>query len=368
MKLILLFICTLFSTILLSQEIEKEKKYSFIDFQYFYGSIIEHNPDIAHLITGHPEGFIVSYNNKTYGFNEWERYYNYPDWGFSLIYQNMKNEALGENVSIYGHYSFYFLKRRLQFRIGQGIAFTSNPFDIETNFKNNAYGTTLLSTTYVMFNYSQQNIFKRFGLQAGISLIHYSNANIKAPNTSTNTFAFNVGFSYDMYSEDFPEYIVKEEGKKFGEPIAFNAVIRSGFNESDVVGIGQFPFVVVSGYADKRVSRISSFQVGFDVFFSRFLKQEIEYQFISFPNSGLSGDEDWKRAGLFIGHELHFGRISAVTQLGYYVYYPYDFEGRTYFRAGLKRYFGKKYFGSITLKSHAAKAEAIEFGIGIRFR
>ena len=42
---------------------------------------------------------------------------------------------------------------------------------------------------------------------------------------------------------------------------------------------------------------------------------------------------------------------------------PFDFEGQTYIRIGLKRYFGNKFFGAITLKSHGAKAEAVEFGI-----
>ena len=44
------------------------------------------------------------------------------------------------------------------------------------------------------------------------------------------------------------------------------------------------------------------------------------------------------------------------------MYYPFDFEGRTYVRVGLKRYFYNKYFAIITLKSHWAKAEAVEFG------
>ncbi|MFK7814159.1 MAG: acyloxyacyl hydrolase, partial [Maribacter sp.] len=47
-------------------------------------------------------------------------------------------------------------------------------------------------------------------------------------------------------------------------------------------------------------------------------------------------------------------------------YYPFDFEGKVYNRMGLKRYFGDKWFGEISLKSHGAAAEAVEFGIGIR--
>lgn len=69
---------------------------------------------------------------------------------------------------------------------------------------------------------------------------------------------------------------------------------------------------------------------------------------------------------MFIGHELFINKLSLITQLGYYIYYPFDFEGKTYQRVGLKRYFGDKWFVAITLKSHAAKAEAVEFGLGVR--
>ena len=92
----------------------------------------------------------------------------------------------------------------------------------------------------------------------------------------------------------------------------------------------------------------------------------IYFYSVAFPEFNISGDEDWKRVGVFVGHELFINKMSFETQLGYYVYYPYDFEGRVYNRIGLKRYFGDKFFGAITLKSHGAKAEAVEFGIGVR--
>jgi len=337
-----------------------------LDVSLFSGTILEHNSDISHLITDHPSGLIVSYNKKTYGFKDWESRFNYPDWGFSFIYQDMKNQFLGENYSLYAHYNFYFLNRNLNFRIGQGIAYTTNSYDKVTNFQNNAYGSDLMSSTYLMLNYRKENIFKGFGLQAGISLVHYSNANFKAPNTSTNTFAFNVGANYLLNYEKEPEYIPSSEEKKYKEPIKYNFAFRTGLNESDVIGVGQFPFYVLSGYADKRLNRKSAIQVGADVFFSKFLDELITYYSVAFPEFDVTGDEDWKRVGVFVGHELFINKLSVITQLGYYVYYPYDFEGRVYNRIGFKRYFGDKIFGAITLKSHGAKAEAVEFGLGIR--
>ena len=105
MRLIFTFLFILSACAGFSQE---EKKPVTLDASFFYGTILEHNPDINHLITGHPTGFILSYNRKTYGFNAWERRYNYPDWGFSMTYQNLHNQYLGENVGLYGHFNFYF--------------------------------------------------------------------------------------------------------------------------------------------------------------------------------------------------------------------------------------------------------------------
>ena len=100
----------------------------------------------------------------------------------------------------------------------------------------------------------------------------------------------------------------------------------TGINESDIIGAGQFPFYIFSGYADKRVSSKSAIQLGADVFFSNFLKELIRYQSISFPENNVAADTDFKRVGVFVGHELFINKLSIGTQLGYYVYYPYDFE------------------------------------------
>ncbi|XLS29944.1 acyloxyacyl hydrolase [Flavobacteriaceae bacterium M23B6Z8] len=365
-KHIFLVFLFFYSVFVFSQE---NKNVGVLDVNYFYGNTARHNDDILHLITGHPEGLILSYSKKTFGYEEWEQQYNYPDYGVSFTYQNLKNEFLGENYGLYAHYNFYFLKRKFMFRIGQGLAVTTNPYDRETNFRNVAFGTRLLSSTYLMLNYRKENIFDRFGIQAGFSLIHYSNANVEAPNTSVNTITFNLGVTYNL-SDTEPEYLynLHKNTKSYREPIRYNAVIRTGVNESDVIDSGQFGFLIFTGYADKRLNRKSGIHAGAELFLSNFLKEFITYRGIAFPGDfGIDGDEDYKRVGIFAGHELYINRFSVLTQLGYYVYYPVEFEGRVYLRAGLKRYFGNHFFGELTLKSHGAKAEALEFGLGYRF-
>lgn len=365
MKIVLT--CTLLVCSLLVFSQEKQHT-SYFDANYFKGNIALHNNDILHLIQGHPEGVILSWNKKTYGFNDWEQRYNYPDYGVTFAYQNLKNDVLGNNASLYAHYNFYFFNRNLMFRIGQGIAYTSNPYDKETNYKNIAFGTHLLSSTMMMLNYKKEHLIDNIGLQAGLSFLHYSNANIKAPNASTNTIALNFGVTYNIDNEE-PNYVttlLEGNQDKFIQPVKYNLVFRSGFNESDVVGSGTYPFYIVSAYADKRINIKSAFQLGTEVFFSNFLKELIYYQSVSHPEEHVSGTEDYKRVGIFVGHELFVNKTSIETQLGYYVYYPFDFEGRVYSRIGLKRYINDKWFGALTLKTHVAKAEAVEFGIGVR--
>ena len=334
-----------------------------LEANYFYGSILRHNKDVASLITGHPEGIILSYNRKTYGLKEWERLYNYPDWGATFAYQDLKNESLGDTYNVLAHYNFYFLRRKFMVRIGQGAGYTTNPFDLKTNVENNAYGSRIFSATLVMLNYKQA-ITPTLSFQTGLTFLHGSNGNLRAPNTSTNTLALNAGFIYK--NQVVPDFIPKGEKTSYKEPIHYNFAISAGLNESDFIGLGREPFAVLSAYADKRLSKKSTVLAGAEFFFSKFLKNEIEFLSVAFPNRGVTVDQDWKRAGVFIGHELHLNKTSLMTHAGYYFYYPYDFQGRFYQRVGLKRTFGNHYFGSVALKTHGAKAEAIEFGLGIR--
>lgn len=366
MKRITLIFPLLFATISFSQENETA---SYIQVDYFYGNILKHQPSVAHLITGHPEGFILSWNKKTSGEKTWEQDYNYPDVGISFSYQDYKNEIVGKLYAIYGHYNFYLLNRNYKNKLilstGIGLAYSTNPYDKETNNKNISFGTHLNSSTYFKLYYQRENLVKNIGLNAGITLIHASNSNVKSPNTGLNTWGATVGLNYNL--NDKTSFLYERASKgKFTEPIKYNIVFRGGVNESELIGSGLKPFYVLSAYADKRVNKKSAIQFGTDVFISPFLKDYIEYYNINFPNDAVE-TSDISRISLFVGHELFIGKTSVITQVGYYVHYPFPYEARYYERLGLKRYFkNNKWFAAVSLKAHAANAETVEFGIGIR--
>lgn len=332
----------------------------------FRGNILKHTEYVGHLMAGHPTGVLLSWNRQTYGEKEWQRAFNYPDYGFSFQYQDFRNPVLGSAYALGAHYNFYFLNRNLMLRISQGIGMVTNPYDKETNYKNNAFGSRFMSSNTFLLEYKKDNLIDRFGLQAGILFQHFSNGRIKSPNSGINSYLFQLGVNYSL--EDKLEY--KRDSvapPRFTEPIKFNAVLRTGVSESQITGSGQKPFYHIGLYADKRLGRKSAVQVGADVFFSMYLKEYIRYRAIAYPElPTVDPDTDYKRVAAFIGHELFINRLSVEAQLGFYIYKPYNYESDVYQRVGAKYYITKSVFGALSLKAHGGRAEAIEVGAGIR--
>jgi hypothetical protein len=338
--------------------------YSF-DVSYGYGTILRHNKNIAHLVKAHPEVWTLGFNRKTYGEKIWQQQFNYPDWGLSFQYSDFRNEVLGKNFGLLAHYNFYFLNRNLRLHLAQGISYNTHPFDLQTNPKNNAFGSPLLASTALGLYYDLPNLVNDFGLLFGVSLYHYSNGSVNAPNTGTNILAFEMALSYNKPTQQENVFISGEK-EEVDTTIHWNIAVSGGFNSSDYLNLGTHPFAVVSGYADKQLGTISTVQLGTEIFFSEFLREEISYVAAAFPRWEIDPDTDWKRVGIFAGHEFRIGDLGLLSQIGYYLYYPYQYESRVYLRVGGKYYFNDLWFATLTIKAHAANAEAIEFGAGIR--
>lgn len=371
MKITTLWICIF----LLSYQIICAQKdtHSSLQLEHFYGSIIKHKPKIAHLAISHPQGFSLSYNKKTTQKDSALANYNYPEYGATFTYHDFKNHILGKSYALQFHYNFYFGNRNnnnlFYLKLAQGLAYISNPFDLETNNKNVALGSHLNGNVSLGFNYKRKNIFKGFDAILGLYFSHYSNGSIKPPNTGINILSLSTGINYNFDYKNPINYqeisnVVKIQKQ---EPIRYNLQFIAGVNSTGNLQNKQFPYYVFSAYADKRINNKSIINIGTEVFFSNFLKELIQYNAVAFPEKpNEDGTADYKRVSLIVGHELDINKIAIITQLGYYIYYPYKYETRVYERIGIKRYFGKHFFASLSLKAHVFVAESIDLGIGIR--
>lgn len=346
---------------------QKDNPFS-VEASYLRGNVLPHTEDMYHLVNGHPQAFLLTVVKRTDGSSEWHRAYNYPDYGGYFLYQDFKSQPLGENYSAGALYNFYFWKRRLQFQLAQGIAVTTNPYDKVENSKNKAFGSRIMANTNIGFAYDNQQLFKNVGFHAGILFTHYSNGRVKSPNSGINTYVLNLGVNYN-FSEDFKRQPDTTSVKKsYKEPMHYNFVFRTGINESPIVNSGQYPFYHVGFYADKRLNRKTALQLGAELFLTKSIEEYIKYFAIAYPENEnpIDADTDYKRVGIFIGHELIINRISLEAQVGYYVYQPFKKDIPIYDRVGVKYHFTKNVFGGFTIKTHMFLAEALEFGIGYR--
>lgn len=337
-----------------------------IDFDFLQGNILEHSPDMQHLIKGHPDGQMLSFVNKTKGEKNWHKTFNYPDYGYYLIHQDFKNTVLGHNYGVGVFYNFYFLNKFLSLKLMQGIAYNTNPHDIEYNNKNSAFGSSFMFNANIFIGIKRQNIYKNIGFQTGLMLTHFSNGRIKSPNSGINTYNLNFGINYNI-NKIIPKVdTIATLPINFAEKIRYNFVARFGINENPTIGSGQKPFYHFGFYADKRINRKSALQLGTEVFFTLSRKEYIQYRAIAYPDSKIDINTDYRRVGVFIGHELFINKLSIETQIGYYVYDPFKFDWRVYDRIGAKYYINNKFFTGLALKTHGFLAEAAEFSIGCR--
>lgn len=361
MKKIYLLII-LVSSFVFSQE---NKDTNVFDVTVLRGNVLPHTSDLYHL-QGHPKGLMLSFSKQTHGSEEWQSAFNYPDYGGYFLYENFNNNFLGKTYAVGVHYNFYFFNKNLMFKLAQGFAYATNPYDKETNSKNKAFGTSILDNTNLGFYYKKERIIDKIGIQAGLLFSHFSNGRTKSPNSGINTLAINLGLNYNF--EDKKNNVKDTTLIKltYKESVKYNFVFRTGVNESPIIHSGQHPFYHIGFYADKRIGRKSAFQLGSELFLTTSFKDFIKYKSVAFPEKNIDPNTDYKRVGVFVGHELFINRISIEAQLGYYVYDPFHNEIAIYDRVGMKYYFGKKVFAGFTIKTHLFLAEALEFGLGVR--
>lgn len=341
-------------------------EYESIDVNFLRSNVMLHSPDLAQLITGHPEGVMVSFSKKTNGSQEWESIYNYPDYGGYFLYQDFKSQKLGQCYAVGAHYNFYFLNRNLTVKIAQGIAYATHPYDKTTNSKNIAFGSKIMANTDFLVNYKKENLIDNFGIQAGFAFTHFSLGRMKSPNSGLNTIGVNVGVNYNFREVQYRKIDTTLAKVKYAEPVRFNFVLRGGVNESPIIGSGQKPFYHIGAYADKRIGRKSALQFGTELFLTTSNKEYIKFKSIAYPEEPINADTDYKRVGIFIGHELFINRVSIEAQLGWYAYNPSKLDIDFYDRLGLKYYITKKIYGALAVKTHGFLAEALEFGVGVR--
>lgn len=331
----------------------------------FYGVLIEHDTSLNTAIQGNTYGVLASWNKVDTKNTKFNLLYNYPERGYSFIYQNFNSTVLGEAVAAYRHYTYNLTpshKNHLKLTSAFGLAYVTKSYDAINNNQNFAFGSKLLVSAYFKFQYVHFFKNQQLSLNSAISVIHYSNSAFKNPNLGLNTVAFNIGFNYKL---DPVEVSRKDSIFAIDTSLKYHLIFRGGVNESKIIDSGLYPFFTASFNVKKTLNNYSALTGGVDYFNSQFIEAYSSY--INKLENKNYPEDNPHRVGVFIGHELTQNHFAFITQLGVYVYQPVFYESWIYERFGFHYKLGKHWLAELTIKVNLFRAEALEFGFGYTF-
>ena len=335
----------------------------FIVGAYAQGSfVVAHTYAIRHLATSHPTGVEVNLQRQTTGAADWHGWYKYPRLGLALTYYDFHNPQLGYVLAASPYISKSFSRgprHDFNFRLGAGLAYLTNPYDRDTNHKNNIASSALNATLQLRFEYDYA-FTPHLGLLVGLGLNHYSNGATTKPNFGANLPALVLGLNYHE-QRDAPlanpaAPAPADVGHNF-----LNFSTSLGYKQRTEGDLKKYAVNSVTAAVGRRINRKSNLLAGVEGFYDRSLKATLE----DTTRAGLR-QPDVKKLGVFVGHELLFGRLAFVSHLGLYVYAPYKSSTFYYERLGLKYHATDLLFGAVDLKIHRGAADVIEFKIGAK--
>jgi hypothetical protein len=330
---------------------------------YAQGSfILNHTHAISQLVVSHPTGFELNAQRQTTGAAAWHGWYKYPKVGLALVYYDYHNPVLGQSYAATVYISKPFLRtmrQDLSFRLGTGLAWFTNPFDLQTNRKNTIVSSSLNATMQLRLEYDYA-LTPHLGLLVGAALNHYSNGATTKPNFGVNLPSVVLGLNYHQQrpAPTLP-YLAPAP-----TDVGHNFLLIStslGYKQLKIGAHTKYLVNSVTVAAGRRLNRKSNLLLGLEGFYDRSLLAE---QREMAPSQ--DGVIDVKKAGVFLGHELLFGRLAFGSHLGFYVYNPYKSNSFYYERLGLKYQFTDVVLGAIDLKVHGGTADVIEFKIGAK--
>lgn len=294
------------------------------------------------------------------GNQNWTRQYRSPRLGICFTYMNLgKPEISGEAFGILPFAEFKIVDRpRQEFnvRVSSGIGYLTKIWDLETNLLNKAVGSHLNANMRLHLVYHWM-ITPKIELSTVLGITHFSNANYKMPNLGLNSVEGAIGIGYHLKGKPTATkaYVPDTLGKPRRHEIRFSGA-------SKVTGLvySKRVFVSVLSYRYSfwggQKNRLHG---GVDLFHDRgFLYRDNPANVTEKPDLGNS----FETAAL-VGNEFLLGSLHIITELGIYMYSPHWNKGPAYQRIGFKYEIGRHWAASITLKTHFARADYIEWGI-----
>lgn len=335
---------------------------AFIEPRIHYGFMVPHTDYIKFLSTKHFPSYELNFGKQALGKYYWQQQYNNPQSGIIYFYSYLGNERLGNCHGLLYYINWSLWRKQhhwFAFRFATGLGYLSKTYHYLDNHKNIMISSHLNAAFNLMFNY-QVRCSKKIYSTFGVGLTHFSNGAYKAPNLGVNIGSASVGILYRF--RDIPISYDKIQKPEYDKHL--NIKVFGAFGIKEIVPPLGKKYVAYSVYSDflKPYSFRYKAGLGLDLFYNTSHAEFMRRRNRSFK------DYELLKPGVHATHEMLISKLSFIFQTGFYLYAKENSDGKIYSRLGLQYPVYKNLLLNLSLKSHFAKADYIEYGIGYKFR
>ena len=317
---------------------------------------------LRYLIKDDIYAFDVSVSFPTYGKDYWEKLYRYPRQGVGFSYWSLgNNEVFGKAYALYSFINIPFFKPAEKFsfnyQISCGVAYLPKIFDIYKDHLDRAIGSH--TNIYIHLGIDGKiTIFPRCELVIEAGATHFSNGKTRSPNYGINAGSFSLGLNYLFNNKGAtiqdPE--IPGINKRYVQSVIYSAGTKVYDNL-----YGKKYFVSSLSYNLERIINHKR-KIGLGADFS--YDGSISEAIASEDGTPDKHFDKLIRFGLHTSYATRYKQLIMGIQIGYDLYSKYTVITPVYNKLSIQYLLTRNIIGSISIKSHMAKADCLEYGIG----
>jgi len=323
------------------------------------GFLLAHRADIKNL-AAHNTGVELSYEKEATN-TLWGKHYNKPIMGYGLLYYDLGQDVTGYAIGGLAHVKLNLAKlgkSDLKFRMGAGLAYLSQKFDVQENRRNQAIGSHLNgSMQFGLIGHTPIGKANHY-IDYGLSISHYSNAAFKVPNLGYNIPSFTLRYGHNIGT-------VKNKTEKYNNPseskkINWRASLIYGKKQRNFANPVDFYNFGLQFRGLRRNSPVSAWRFGLDYTRDKTYKYS-EDPFFPLDQIKLIEMSEFAAAG---GYQWGFGKTNVIAEMGIYLYKPAVLKNTLSQRIGISYDFTQHFSVQGTLRFHRGVADFFEIGLG----
>lgn len=328
---------------------------SWVEIRPKAGFLIAHRSIMGHAVKEHAYGTELSWYFKGNGEKSWHQPYNNPRYGVSAFAGSVgNNDLFGLYFGAYGFMSIPLIyTERFTFsgRLGAGLSYAPKVYHHETN--NLSIATSTHINALVSLAVESRYEIGSHAVNMILDMTHFSNGAMKVPNLGLNIPYVSIGYGYKIRKAN--DSIVSQQQQEV-QRWEFGALGLVSYKEVYPVGGPKYP-IVGFNLVGRRYFKP---QVGMEVSLDMMHKGSLRTYAPDVPMT----DGELLQLGAFAGYLLPFNRFHLVVGMGYYLRDKFRFQEPVYHRVGMRYVFDNGINLNLVLKSHWARADYIEYGIG----